>query len=121
MSLCSSADEDSVNENENWISYKNPEKCSVDLQNCQDLASNCSDCSSLDPELNCGWCVGKSSCLNAGDCTGLNSVWLSPGQDCSSNPEIVSFYPTSGPTQGGTNITINMANFEAIAARVNSI
>ena len=63
----------------------------------------CSTC--LGTDFDCGWCDTSSvdTCRVPEDCAG--GTFYTQSNQCP-NPILSSFYPTSGPPQGGTRITI---------------
>lgn len=68
-------------------------------------------CLALPRKYKCGWCGDQESCEVREQC-GLKSKavnWLNRNETCP-NPTIRSFHPTSGPFEGGTNITIQGIN-----------
>ncbi|XP_064633300.1 plexin-A4-like isoform X2 [Lineus longissimus] len=81
------------------------EIATLEVYKCSALADNCGSCLILDSKYGCGWCV-NFGCNIRGKCA---REWLSSSSTCP-NPQIFRFYPTSGPKEGGTNITIEGAN-----------
>lgn len=73
------------------------------------MADNCGMCLAMDEKYGCGWCQSSNRCQVREQCDNGMGVWLSRNQTCP-NPEIRSFYPTSGPWEGGTNVTIEGIN-----------
>jgi plexin A len=73
------------------------------------MADNCGMCLAMDEKYGCGWCQSSNRCQVKEQCDNGMGVWLSRNQTCP-NPEIRSFYPRSGPWEGGTNITIEGIN-----------
>ncbi|CAI4227140.1 unnamed protein product [Auanema sp. JU1783] len=73
------------------------DKTRIHVYDCSHLAADCSSCSALSPIWKCQWCNGRCSI----DCptTSLQTI-------CD-RPQILSFYPNSGPMEGGTVLTIN--------------
>ena len=66
----------------------------------------CSSCLAqrIETDFQCGWC--DSSCVDVSvTCSPLNN-FVTASSDCSS-PMIISISPDSGPTEGGTTVTIN--------------
>lgn len=76
---------------------------------CPAMADNCGMCLAMDEKYGCGWCQSSNRCQVREQCDNGMGVWLSRNQTCP-NPEIRSFYPTSGPWEGGTNVTIEGIN-----------
>ncbi|KAG1655459.1 Plexin-A4 [Nymphon striatum] len=75
---------------------------------CRGMADNCGTCLALlPPKYNCGWCRDQESCEVKEQCgePGKAVEWLNRNKTCP-NPTIRSFQPTSGPFEGGTNVTI---------------
>uniref|UniRef100_A0A0N5A3Z0 Sema domain-containing protein n=1 Tax=Parastrongyloides trichosuri TaxID=131310 RepID=A0A0N5A3Z0_PARTI len=85
------------------------DKTEVSMYKCGEMASDCSECLSLDPKYGCSWC--KGSCKVATKCSALSGLRgsrfsdISPDVICT-NPLITHFEPKSGPLQGGTTVTI---------------
>lgn len=90
------------------------------------MADNCGQCLELPERFKCGWC--GSECSVQEQCTAstlsetasptkpTNSVnqnianfWLNKQNVCP-DPQIFTFEPTSGPVEGGTNLTIYGVN-----------
>ncbi|XP_076331027.1 plexin-A2-like isoform X2 [Tachypleus tridentatus] len=96
----------------------NPENMHVLVYRCQGMATNCGMCLELPEKYHCGWCQTSRSCQVEEQCKEGKISWLDKYQSCP-NPQITSIYPTSGPIEGGTNITIEGINlgrvFEDIA------
>ncbi|KAG1683403.1 Plexin-A2 [Nymphon striatum] len=94
-----------------WDSYKpldNPLEIHVLVYQCRGMADNCGTCLALlPPKYNCGWCRDQESCEVKEQCgkPGKAVEWLNRNKTCP-NPTIRSFQPTSGPFEGGTNVTI---------------
>jgi len=78
---------------------------------CQGMADNCGMCLELADKYQCGWCHDhcdvEEECIQRKRHT-YNS-WLNKHQTCP-DPQILDFYPKSGPIEGGTNITIRGIN-----------
>ncbi|XP_078679210.1 hepatocyte growth factor receptor-like isoform X1 [Branchiostoma floridae x Branchiostoma belcheri] len=71
------------------------------LKSCS-LYQDCGTCITVeDPGLECGWCKGQGACSTRQDC--MRDIQWSR-DTCP--PVIYEFSPTSGPVDGGTNITI---------------
>ena len=74
------------------------------------MADNCGVCLELPDKYSCGWCGDQcdvqEKCLDRNHNT---LVWLNKQQTCP-DPQIRSFFPRSGPWEGGTNITITGIN-----------
>lgn len=85
---------------------------SVMLYSCAQLANCCSSClyHVIEDGFDCGWCDRSTSnpsisnsCTYIGECN--SAVLIRSGLDCPA-PLITDFNPKTGPTQGGTTITI---------------
>ena len=80
----------------------------VVLYNCPSLADGCSSClgANLGTGFECGWCSGSSDdmCHVSEDCRSPAQFATAPNQ-CPV-PCITSFFPASGPPEGGTTVTI---------------
>lgn len=86
---------------------------SVTIYRCRYMSDSCSTCLTLPAKYQCGWCKSSSTCEFRGQCAKVQyqSDWLDRGQNCgSSSPIINSFMPSTGPVEGGTNITIRGLN-----------
>ena len=89
---------------------------SVMIYRCTGLANNCGACLELDEKYSCGWCQQTETCEVSDNCkqpsqslsTQVNS-WLNRQQICP-NPQILDFFPKTGPLEGGTNLTIEGIN-----------
>lgn len=82
----------------------------VIIYRCQGMADNCGFCLELADKYNCGWC--NDQCDVQEKCSERNGnsvLWLNKQQTCP-DPQIINFYPKSGPFEGGTNITIEGIN-----------
>jgi plexin A len=89
----------------------NPYGIHVLVYQCSAMADNCGFCLELPERYACGWCKGSSSCQIQEHCTQVThqpSFLIS--SDTCPNPQIISFEPTSGPYEGGTNLTIKGIN-----------
>ncbi|XP_076307717.1 plexin-A2-like isoform X1 [Tachypleus tridentatus] len=86
----------------------NPENIHVLVYRCQGMSNNCGMCLELPEKFRCGWCQKTQSCHVKEQCES-NTMWLDRNQSCP-NPVIQSISPTSGPIEGGTNITISGIN-----------
>ncbi|CAH1783359.1 unnamed protein product [Owenia fusiformis] len=84
----------------------NPTDIQVKIYKCGTMASNCGECLTRDPKYNCGWCQQTGVCSKEDKCI---SQWRDGNSVCD-NPIITQFYPKSGPTKGGTNVTIEGIN-----------
>ncbi|XP_055342712.1 plexin-A2-like [Paramacrobiotus metropolitanus] len=90
-----------------WADRKpldNPKNLHVLMYKCAIMSSNCGFCLDLPSEFECGWC--EKSCQVTNQCPG---VWLNKNSTCP-NPEIQQFYPSLGPWEGGTLVTIEGIN-----------
>ncbi|XP_015793671.1 plexin-A2 [Tetranychus urticae] len=89
----------------------NPQNIHVIVYQCQGMADNCGMCLELPDKYNCGWC--HDQCDVEEKCTERAKdnqlAWLNKQQTCP-DPQIVDFFPKSGPWEGGTNITIEGIN-----------
>uniref|UniRef100_A0AC34RI63 Sema domain-containing protein n=1 Tax=Panagrolaimus sp. JU765 TaxID=591449 RepID=A0AC34RI63_9BILA len=79
------------------------EESHISVYKCNEMASDCSQCLSLDPKWRCTWC--KSGCHFEGMCGPLKSTSAKADTLCN-EPVIVSFSPQGGPIEGGTKIEI---------------
>ncbi|UYV82243.1 PlexA [Cordylochernes scorpioides] len=84
----------------------NPENIHVVVYRCQEMAQNCGECLEHPAKYACGWC--QNSCQVVEQCD-PTSGWLDRLQTCP-DPAIGNFTPVYGPTEGGTNITIEGIN-----------
>ncbi|XP_074605238.1 plexin A [Brevipalpus obovatus] len=103
----------------------NPQNIHVIVYRCQGMANNCGICLELPEKYNCGWCYDQCDVQDKCEERGSKEQkvsWLNKQQTCP-DPQIIDFYPKSGPFEGGTNVTIegiNLGrNFEDIASGVN--
>ncbi|XP_067613977.1 plexin-A2 isoform X3 [Eurosta solidaginis] len=90
----------------------NPHDIHVVIYRCRDMADSCGMCLALAEKYNCGWCSSTITCEVEEQCNKNNegkTDWLNRMETCP-NPEIHSFYPQTGPWEGGTNITIRGIN-----------
>ncbi|XP_054746803.1 plexin-A2 isoform X1 [Anastrepha obliqua] len=90
----------------------NPHDIHVVIYRCRDMADSCGMCLALAEKYNCGWCSSTNTCEVEEQCNKNNegkTDWLNRMETCP-NPEIHSFYPKTGPWEGGTNITIRGIN-----------
>jgi len=76
---------------------------------CPAMADNCGMCLAMNKKYGCGWCQSSSKCQVRDQCDNGMGVWLNRNKTCP-NPEIHSFKPSSGPWEGGTNVTIEGIN-----------
>uniref|UniRef100_A0AAF5DK30 Sema domain-containing protein n=2 Tax=Strongyloides stercoralis TaxID=6248 RepID=A0AAF5DK30_STRER len=85
------------------------DKTEISMYKCNEMASDCSQCLSLDPKYGCSWC--NESCKLATNCSTLSLLRgsrfsdIRPDNICV-NPIITNFEPKSGPLEGGTVVTI---------------
>ncbi|CDW56793.1 plexin A4 [Trichuris trichiura] len=104
----------------------NTQDVRVVIYKCERLASNCGLCLDLPPHFECGWCMNKQSCTINSACRENAFRWLHKKDICP-NPKISKFFPTSGPVEGGTYVTIEGINlgrdFSEIetAVRINNV
>ena len=77
----------------------------VTLYQCSDLATGCSSClvQRVGTDFQCGWCGGSSTCIDASD--SCSSSIANVSGNCPL-PSITAISPTSGPTAGGTTVTV---------------
>ena len=80
------------------------------------MADNCGVCLELPDKYGCGWCGDQcdvqEECSKRSHSVGHSSammMWLNKQQTCP-DPQILNFYPKSGPWEGGTNLTIEGVN-----------
>uniref|UniRef100_A0A7E4V2I7 Plexin-A4 n=1 Tax=Panagrellus redivivus TaxID=6233 RepID=A0A7E4V2I7_PANRE len=78
------------------------DKTHVTVYKCEEMASDCSQCLSLDPKWRCTWC--KSGCHFEDVCGPLKSG--AKADALCTEPVIVSFSPRGGPLEGGTQVEI---------------
>ena len=84
------------------------------LYDCSTLTDGCSSCTHLREfqGLECGWCISSNTnptagtCAYTGDCSQIIVGLLHNDDSLCPAPIIASFYPTTGPIEGGTTITI---------------
>lgn len=87
----------------------NPDNVHVVIYRCRDMADNCGLCLALSEKYGCGWCQSSHRCEIFEQCDKGLGTWLNRNHTCP-NPEILSFFPKSGPWEGGTNVTIHGIN-----------
>ncbi|XP_076304731.1 plexin-A2-like isoform X2 [Tachypleus tridentatus] len=87
----------------------NPENIHVLVYRCEGMADNCGMCLELLEKYSCGWCQASKSCQVYDRCQQNATMWLERKQTCP-NPKIKRFSPTSGPLEGGTEITVHGIN-----------
>ncbi|CAN8028799.1 unnamed protein product, partial [Ixodes persulcatus] len=83
----------------------NPDNIHVVVYECAKMAQNCGECHELHEKYGCGWCQESKSCTVRSNCP----IWIDRTHICP-DPEIMQFYPNTGPLEGGTNITIEGEN-----------
>ncbi|KRZ39430.1 Plexin-A4, partial [Trichinella pseudospiralis] len=94
----------------------NVQNVGVVMYKCERLASNCGLCLHLPASYGCGWCTAtqQQSCTINSKCdvgdSGSQRRWLHHRGDVCPNPRIVKFWPTAGPVDGGTRLTIEGVN-----------
>jgi hypothetical protein len=99
---------------------------SVEVYDCSQLGltrgtPDCSQCmSSVGTPRHCGWCFSTSSCSLAPICTGIGG-WNAGDLAQCAPPAITSITPASGPTAGGTLLTIVGSNFGRTVADIGSV
>lgn len=84
----------------------------VVIYRCRDMCDSCGTCLALPEKYNCGWCQSTSTCEVTDQCSmhdEKKNDWLNRQQTCP-NPKIFSFKPSTGPYEGGTNVTIRGIN-----------
>ncbi|CDH93357.1 Sema domain-containing protein [Caenorhabditis elegans] len=84
----------------------------IDVYSCENLATNCGRCLTLDADkYDCGWCSLDSKCARPHQCSNrqIPENWLNASQLCP-NPVIEDFKPKKGSIFGGTRVTINGIN-----------
>ncbi|XP_013794744.1 plexin-A2-like [Limulus polyphemus] len=91
----------------------NPENIHVLVYRCEGMADNCGMCLELLEKYSCGWCQASKSCQVYDRCQQNATMWLERKQTCP-NPKIKRFSPTSGPLEGGTEITVHGINLGRI-------
>lgn len=87
----------------------NPDNIHVLIYQCSAMADNCGFCLELAEKYGCGWCKESNSCQIEEHCPQRRPSFLVSSDTCP-NPQILSFEPSSGPYDGGTNITIRGIN-----------
>lgn len=87
----------------------NPDGIHVLVYQCSSMADNCGFCLELPEKYSCGWCKDSNSCQIQEHCPMQQPSFLTSSDTCP-NPQILSFEPTSGPYEGGTNLTIKGIN-----------
>jgi len=87
----------------------NPDRIRILVYQCASMADNCGFCLELPEKYSCGWCKDSNSCEIQEHCPLQRPSFLVSSDTCP-NPQILSFEPSSGPYEGGTNITINGIN-----------
>ena len=87
----------------------NPDGIHVLVYQCSSMADNCGFCLELPDKYKCGWCKDSNSCQIQDHCPQQQPSFLLSSDTCP-NPQILSFEPTSGPYEGGTNLTIKGIN-----------
>ncbi|CAJ0936168.1 unnamed protein product, partial [Mesorhabditis belari] len=92
-------------------SFDNVNGTAVEVYRCEELASNCGLCLSLDPsKFDCGWCGKDSKCVRPRACKWRKpSDWLNSTQLCP-HPTVASFSPKKGPNSGRTRIRVIGSN-----------
>ncbi|XP_076447874.1 plexin-A2-like isoform X2 [Babylonia areolata] len=79
----------------------NPDGVQVVMYKCSAMAGSCGECFTVDSKYHCGWC-GNLKCSTEKFCS---ATWLSPATVCP-NPTITLIHPDSGPSKGGTRLTV---------------
>lgn len=90
----------------------NPHNIHVVIYRCRDMSDSCGMCLALPEKYQCGWCSSTNTCEVEKQCSKQaegKTDWLNRNEICP-NPEILSFFPKTGPWEGGTNITIRGIN-----------
>ena len=83
---------------------------SVEIYNCNKLASSCGECLSyVNPKFNCGFCQSPEGfCTIESQCD--HTFITNHPENVCFNPKILSFFPRSGPPTGKTLINITGEN-----------
>uniref|UniRef100_UPI00358E1BA8 plexin-B3-like isoform X1 n=2 Tax=Myxine glutinosa TaxID=7769 RepID=UPI00358E1BA8 len=89
--------------NVQWESGKRLDNAgyNVTFYDCKRTHSDCSQCQASDDVLRCEWCKSSADCMYETQCNGDTAA----SGDCPP-PNIISFEPKRGPTDGGTKVTI---------------
>lgn len=91
----------------------NVDNLQIDVYSCENLATNCGKCLTLDADkYDCGWCSLESKCARPHACPNRNipDNWLNSSQLCP-NPVIGDFKPKKGSIFGGTRVFIDFSLF----------
>lgn len=88
----------------------NPSNVHILVYQCAAMADNCGFCLELPEKYSCGWCKDSNTCLIRDHCSSQGQSSFLLTSDTCPNPQILSFEPTSGPHDGGTNLTIRGIN-----------
>ena len=96
------------------------QNCAVVFYKCSDLAVGCSSCLAqrLNTGFQCGWCEGSSTCKDYSE--NCSSVFNIISRNCDL-PTITAIHPSSGPTTGGTTLTITGSDLGVEATDILSI
>ncbi|CAI8020286.1 Plexin-A4 [Geodia barretti] len=103
---------------DNDVSIDNPDRTGVTLYTCGGLGTNCAQCLSIPSIFDCEYCKSTSplSCLLGDRC---NDVIDDLG-DCEL-PQIISVSPSSGPTEGGTVVTVRGTNLAITRSQIRNV
>jgi hypothetical protein len=103
---------------DNDVSIDNPNRTGVTLYTCGGLGTNCAQCLAIPSIFDCDYCKSTSplSCVLSDQC---NDVIDDLG-DCEL-PEIMSVSPSSGPTEGGTVVTVRGTNLAVTRSQIRNI
>ena len=94
---------------QNMSLFENPNRLTISLYDCRQMATTCSSCTSLFTRYNCAWCHTSLTCSQSVDCP---LEWSTSEQtQCREPPVISEFEPSSGPVAGGTELRIFGKNF----------
>ena len=93
----------------------------VTLYQCSDLATGCSSCLAqrVGTDFQCGWCEDSLTCIDASDSCSSSS-FFTVSESCPL-PNITAISPTSGPTAGGTTVTITGTDLGTAFGDIDSI
>ncbi|CAL8402674.1 unnamed protein product, partial [Arctogadus glacialis] len=97
--------------NNNFV-IDNPYNIKAHLYKCPALRDSCGMCLKADPRFECGWCVQEKKCSLRQECAPAESSWMhaTTGNSRCAHPKIIKLLPETGPTQGGTMLTITGEN-----------
>ncbi|CAL8354397.1 unnamed protein product, partial [Gadus morhua 'NCC'] len=97
--------------NNNFV-IDNPYNIKAHLYKCPAMRDSCGMCLKADPRFECGWCVQEKKCSLRQECAPAESSWMhaTTGNSRCAHPKITKLSPETGPTQGGTMLTITGEN-----------